>query len=60
MATTTKKELRSEIEQKMATTFDGLKDSVSSKKFNRNIKKASKVLLSGIKPASEKKTAKKN
>jgi hypothetical protein len=54
-----KKVLRNQVAETLISTFEGLKDNVSPKKFKRNIKKASKVLLTGVKPPSKRKSAKK-
>jgi hypothetical protein len=52
----TKKQLRVQIRQTLLTTFDELKNDLSDKKFQRNVRRASKVLLAGL---SAKKTGKK-
>jgi hypothetical protein len=52
----TKKQLRVQIKQTLLTTFDELKSDLSDKKFQRNVRRASKVLLAGL---SVKKVAKK-
>lgn len=54
-----KKDLRNQVAQTLISTFEGLKDAVSQKKFKRNIKKASKALLTGVKPPAKKKSSKK-
>lgn len=51
----TKKELRQKIEETLAQTFEGLKNELSQKKFERNIRRASKVLAAGVKTKSSKK-----
>ncbi|MEO5562358.1 MAG: hypothetical protein ABIR18_02960 [Chitinophagaceae bacterium] len=55
-----KKELRKKIAEKLSATFSDLKERTSSKKFERKIGKASKVLSQGIKPVKVKKVAKKS
>jgi hypothetical protein len=54
-----KKDLRNQVAETLISTFEGLKDTVSPKKFRRNIKKAVKALLTGVKPPSKRKSAKK-
>lgn len=54
-----KKDLRNQVAETLISTFEGLKDAVSQKKFKRNIKKASKALLTGVKPPVKQKSAKK-
>lgn len=44
----TKKQLRSQVAATLTNTFDGLKNELSDKKFQRNIKRASKALLAGL------------
>jgi hypothetical protein len=46
-----KKELKFAIIQTLISNFDTLKDQLGEKKFSRNIKKASKALAMGLKPA---------
>jgi len=59
MANTSRKEIRSQIAATLFTTFDGLKEGIGSRKFKRNIKKASKVLVAGLKKPTVKKAPKK-
>ena len=59
MAKVSKKEIRSQVAATLFTTFDGLKEGVGSKKFKRNVKKASKVLVAGLKKTSTKKAPRK-
>jgi signal recognition particle GTPase len=54
-----KKDLRNQVAETLISTFEGLKDNVSPKKFRRNIKKASKALLTGVRPPAKKKSTKK-
>ncbi len=54
-----KKDLRNQVAQTLISTFEGLKETISPKKFQRNIKKASKILLTGVKPTLKKKSVKK-
>lgn len=41
----TKKKLREDISETLANTLSKLKDGMGEKKFHRNIRKASKVLI---------------
>ena len=50
-----KKTLRTQIEDKLFSTFEDLKSKVGEKKFNRHVKKASKILAAGAKDAKPKK-----
>lgn len=55
-----KKALQQEIAGKLQETFPALKESVGAKKFDRHVKKASKVLAAGAtKKSKEAKPAKK-
>ncbi|KIC95021.1 hypothetical protein [Flavihumibacter solisilvae] len=47
----TKKQLQAEVALTLQKTFSEFKDQLSDKKFNRNIRKASKIILTGIKLA---------
>ena len=58
-ANASKKEIRIELSKTLATTLNGLKDNIPVKKLDRNIKKASKILLSGLKLTSKKKKSSK-
>lgn len=49
MSAQVKKELKQQVEAKLMIAFDDLKDKVGSKKFNKNVRKAGKKLLSGLK-----------
>lgn len=44
-----KKDLRRQVADKLTTTFETLNKDISPKKLQRNIRKASKALLSGLK-----------
>ncbi len=49
MSTTlSKKELRSQVTQKLMDIFTDLKSELGEKKFDKNIKKASKNLIDGL------------
>jgi hypothetical protein len=56
---TAKKEFRTKIAEQLNTTFGDLKGRISAKKFERKIRKASKVLSQGVKPAKSEKPTKK-
>lgn len=56
---TPKKTIRKQIEQQLITTFNHLKEEVSPKRFNRSIRKASKILSEGIRPLRAKSKSKK-
>ena len=43
-----KKKFKQLVETKLILTFEDLKDQMGSKKFNKNIKKAGKSLLAGL------------
>lgn len=53
----TKKALQQQIADKLQATFANLKDSVGSKKFDRHVKKASKLLATGAVKKTEKQKA---
>lgn len=53
-----KKTLRTQIENKLLSTFEDLKSKVGEKKFNRHVKKASKILAAGAKDQKPKKVKK--
>ncbi len=46
-----KKALRQQVESTLAVTFADLKGAISEKKFNKNVKKAGKRLIAGLKQA---------
>lgn len=46
-----KKQLQAEVVLTLQNTFGEFRDQLSDKKFSRNIRKASKIIISGIKPA---------
>jgi uncharacterized membrane-anchored protein YjiN (DUF445 family) len=48
-----KKELRSEVTKKLLDVFAGFKEELGEKKFEKNIKRASKNLIDGLKHADE-------
>ena len=52
----TKKQLQAEVALTLQKTFGEFKEQLSDKKFSRNIRKASKIIISGIKPAKPAKT----
>lgn len=52
------KQLRKKIAEMLETTFTDLKKKVGEKKFEKNIKKASKVLASGAATKQKTKTSK--
>lgn len=54
-----KKVLQQKVAETLKTTFGGLKDEISPKKFKRNIKKASKALVAGLKTSAVKKSKEK-
>jgi hypothetical protein len=54
----TKKQLRVQIRQTLLTTFDELKNELSDKKFQRNVRRASRILLDGVSVKKAKKTKK--
>jgi hypothetical protein len=56
----TKKQLRVQIRQTLLTTFDELKSDLSDKKFQRNVRRASRVLLAGLTVKKVPKKTKKN
>jgi hypothetical protein len=49
-----KKKLRKEIQATLQSTFSNLKDSIGEKKFERHVKKASKILCAGATKSIEK------
>lgn len=51
-----KKQLRSEVALTLFNTFSKFNDKISPKKLKRNIKKASKALVAGMKVDNPKKT----
>jgi hypothetical protein len=53
-----KKELRQKVKNSLSKSLSALKGKISPKKLKRNIKKASKVLLAGLKVKSAKKRRK--
>lgn len=53
-----KKQLRKKIAEMLETTFTDLKKKVGEKKFEKHIKKASKVLASGAATKQKTKTSK--
>lgn len=59
-----KKELKLKVEETLATTFTDLSGNISPKKFKRNLRRASRALLAGLKVTTVKKSpvkkAKKN
>ena len=48
MSATGKKELKQLVEAKLIVAFEDLKEQIGSKKFNKNVKKAGKKLLAGL------------
>jgi hypothetical protein len=52
-----KKNLQKTVSDQLLTVLSGLKDHLGEKKFQRRIKKASKMLVSGIKETTKKKEA---
>jgi hypothetical protein len=50
-----KKKVKSEIEKKLEIVFADFKTELGEKKFNHRIKKASKILLHGLKKKAENK-----
>jgi hypothetical protein len=48
-----KKELRSEVTKKLLDVFAGFKEELGEKKFEKNVKRASKNLIDGLKHADE-------
>lgn len=56
--TTAKKVIRQQIEQQLFATFDHLKNQLKPKKLRRSIRKASKILSSGLKANTIKKKTK--
>ena len=48
MSGMSKKEIKQEVEAKLMLVFNDLRDQIGSKKFNKNVKKAGKKLLSGL------------
>jgi len=59
MSSKQKNILKEKVTETLTTTFSGLKEEMSEKKFSRNIKKATKALLAGFKNAAAKKSEKK-
>ena len=59
MASKLKKDLRLKIEETLSKSFVTLEGKISHKKFRRNIKKASRALLAGLKVTSSKKKERK-
>jgi hypothetical protein len=57
MSSKQKNTLKEKVTETLTTTFSGLQNEMSPKKFKRNIKKASKALLAGFKNAQPKKIA---
>lgn len=51
------KELKLKVEETLAATFTDLSGNLSPKKFRRNLRRASRALLAGLKVTSAKKTA---
>lgn len=49
-----KKEFRTKIAEQLTTVFGDLKERISTKDFERKIKKASRILSQGIKPGKQK------
>jgi DNA-binding transcriptional regulator YbjK len=49
----TKKEQRSEVAKKLMDVFAGFKVELGEKKFEKNVRKASKNLIEGLKHADE-------
>ena len=58
MSSKQKKKIRVEVAQTLMTTFSKFDNQLSPKKFKRNIKKATKALVAGIKPEPESKPLK--
>jgi Na+-translocating ferredoxin:NAD+ oxidoreductase RnfG subunit len=50
-----RKKLRLEIAATLSTTFTGLTKNLSEKKFQRNVRRASRILVDGVKPESDNK-----
>jgi hypothetical protein len=53
-----KKRVKGDIAEKLEVTFDNLKNELGLKKFKRNIRKATKDLLKGIKSTKTNSSAK--
>jgi hypothetical protein len=54
-----KKNLQLKVAERLTATFGDFQKDMSQKKFKRNIKKASKALLAGLKTAPEKRSTSK-
>lgn len=52
-----KKTAKTQVTETLRLTFDGLQEKLGKKKFEKNIKKASKALLEGYKETAVKKEA---
>ncbi len=52
-----KKELKLKVEETLATTFTDLSGNISPKKFKRNLRRASRALLAGLKVTPVKKSS---